>query len=119
MVGAVRAPFTNVMISFLLIEEGEGYWSAQCLEYDIAAQAKTLSDLFYELEKTLVAHIAVHEAEGLDPFESVRPAPQRYWEMFYNAKLHVMGDRAPFRAPAPLRHIIPEAQFRVADKRAA
>jgi predicted RNase H-like HicB family nuclease len=75
-------------ISVLLIQEDGGWWSAQCLEHDIAAQAKSLSDVCHELEQTIIAHIAVHEAEGITPFDCLDPAPQEYWEMFHNAKLH-------------------------------
>jgi hypothetical protein len=68
-------------IRAVLSEEG-GSWSAQCLDYDIAAQAKTLLDLHDELGRVLAAHIAASIELGREPFSSVNPAPQRFWELY-------------------------------------
>jgi hypothetical protein len=113
----VPTPKYDITLSILLIQEDGGWWSAQCLEYDIAAQAKNLTDLLYEIDKALVAHIAVNEEAGIDPFAGLPAAPQQYWELFYNAKLNVSGTRAPFRAPLPFQHRVHDLQFRVAEKR--
>ena len=109
----------NVTVSVVLIEEGNGWWSAQCLEYDIAAQAKSIADVLYEMEKTLISHIAVNEAAGIDPFEEMPSAPQKYWDMFQRARIQVYWQRQPFRVPTPVRHRLDELQFRVADRQAA
>ena len=61
----------------VLFEEG-GSWSAQCLEYDIAAQAKTLLDLHDEIARVLAAHIAASVQMGREPFEGIQPAPKRF-----------------------------------------
>ena len=105
-------------ISVVLLQEGE-WWSAQCLEYDIAAQAKTLPDLYYELEKTFVSHISVSDSLGQEPFADLEPAPTRYWEMFQNAKLRVEGSRVPFRVPSTSRYPIPIPELRVAEPQIA
>lgn len=68
-------------IRAVLVEEG-GAWSAQCLDYDIAAQAETLLDLHDELMRVLVAHIAASVELGREPFSSIKPAPQRFWELY-------------------------------------
>jgi hypothetical protein len=115
--GGVRA--YDVDVSVLLIQEDDGWWSAQCLEYDLAAQANNLTDLLYELEKTLISHIAANEAAGIDPFADIPAAPQTYWEMFNKAKLDVSGDRLPFRAPLLLRHRVSRRSMRVAERHAA
>lgn len=57
-------------ISVLIVEQ-EGILSAQCLEYDIAVQAKTLPDLYYELERTLTGHFVVSAHIGLPPFSQL------------------------------------------------
>lgn len=64
--------------------EGEdgGPWSAQCLEYDIAAQAQTLLDLQDELVRVLVTHVAASVQLGRTPFSDIKPAPQRFWELY-------------------------------------
>jgi hypothetical protein len=65
----------------VLLEEGEA-WSAQCLDYDIAAQAQTLLDLHDELARVLVTHIAASIELGREPFSSIKPAPERFWELY-------------------------------------
>ncbi len=71
----------NAGISAVVFQE-EGWLVAQCLEYDIAAQAKTLKDLEYELGRLLIAHIVLNTDAELVPFDALPPAPQIYWEMF-------------------------------------
>ncbi len=91
----IGSPFN---ISVLLLQEGE-WWSAQCLEYDIAAQAKTLPEMRNELERVLLLHVVLALEEGREPFSEIRPAPKKYWDMFAAAKLRVEGDELPFRLP--------------------
>jgi hypothetical protein len=88
---------TTNNVRAVLIQEVDGRWSAQCLEYDIAAQAKTLAELRYELEKALVGHMVVSVELGMKPFESLGPAPQRFWDMFEAAKDKLVGERYSFR----------------------
>jgi predicted RNase H-like HicB family nuclease len=65
----------------------EGDWFvAQCLEYDIATQAKSVSALLDEVEQIIVAHIVVAEERGLEPFSNVPRAPGRFWRMYKDAK---------------------------------
>src|SRR5438270_10544232 len=73
----------NHQIRAVAFERGD-HWVAQCLEYDIATQAKTLDDLLYELERILVAHLM--GAEGADPFANIPKAPQRFWRMYETAE---------------------------------
>jgi hypothetical protein len=61
-------------------------WVAQCLEYDIATQAKSLCELLYEVERILAAHFIVAKQEGVAPFAGIPKAPKRYWEMYRNGK---------------------------------
>jgi hypothetical protein len=72
-------------------------WVAQCLEYDIATQAKSLYDLLYEVERILVAHLLVAKQEGIEPFANIPKAPRRYWEMYKNGK--PLPDATPVELP--------------------
>lgn len=89
-----------ITISAVLFQEGD-WWSAQCLEYDIAAQAKTLPALYDELERVLAAHITVSLELDKEPFAGFNPAPKKFWDMYRDAKLWLEGDRLPFRLPKP------------------
>ncbi len=91
----MKSPLT---LSVLLLQEGE-WWSAQCLEYDIAAKAKTLPELRDELQRVLLLHVVLALEDGREPFGGIRPAPKKYWDMFAAAKLRVEGDELPLRLP--------------------
>ena len=85
-------------ICVLLLQEGE-WWSAQCLEHDVAVQARSLPELRTELERVLLLHVLAALEEGRKPFSEIGPAPGKYWDMFAAAKLRVEGDELPFRLP--------------------
>lgn len=57
------------------------WWVAQCLEVDIAVQAKTWVDAVRNLEITINSRIAVCRKEGVDPFD-LPTAPEFYWKLF-------------------------------------
>lgn len=63
----------------------KSHWVAQCLEYNIATQAKTLDALLYELERILVGHVLVADQEQTEPFVGLQGAPKRFWEMYKRA----------------------------------
>lgn len=75
----MTAPAFN--ISAVLYEEGD-WWIGQCLQYDITAQANSLPELQYELERVLFAHLCAGMAENRTPFEGLPPAPQKFWRMW-------------------------------------
>jgi len=68
------------IFSVLIIRENDS-WSAQCLEYDIAIQSKTLKDIPIEFEKALEYNIIVCEQLNIKPFTHDR-APS-YFNDFY------------------------------------
>lgn len=72
-------------IRAVLFQE-EGWWVAQCLDYGIAAQARTQTDLLYELQRLLVGRLVISAEKGIQPFESLPKAPSRYWKMYEHAK---------------------------------
>lgn len=111
-----RTQANSVRVSVVILQE-EDCWSAQCLQFDIAAQAKTLPDLHYELERTLTAHIATSLVLGRTPFEGLDPAPQEYWEMFARSGLRMEGDELPFGPPVDVPLPIPD--YRVGERLAA
>jgi hypothetical protein len=82
-------------IRAVLFEE-DGSWSAQCLDYDIAAQAKTLLDLADEIARVLVVHIAASMQMGREPFAGIKPAPKRFWDL-YQRGLRIESRPVPWR----------------------
>jgi hypothetical protein len=103
----------------VLVTKQADWWVAQCLQYDLAAQAKTLADLRYAFEHALVAHVIVSIEKKVEPFDSLPSAPRKYWDAWERA-LPVETERiAPpaFRIPKGIpKVLIPrERQFRVGD----
>lgn len=81
-------------------QPGEG-WSAQCLEYDIAMQAKTMTELIYEINRVLMGNIVVSKELGMEPFANLKTAPPVYYQLFEQAKTTVCREPIPFWTEAP------------------
>lgn len=97
----------------------EGEWlSAQCLEYDIATQARTLEDLDYELQRILFGHIATSKKLHREPFEGIPRAPQKFWDMFDQSKIPLPPTKVTFKKPTAGITLSPPS-LRVAAPRAA
>jgi hypothetical protein len=72
-------PFLYVSVLFI---HREGFWVAQSLERDLAAQGRTLDEAKHALEQTLVGQILFDKRQGREPLVHVPRAPDRYWEAF-------------------------------------
>lgn len=105
-------PSHTFNLSVLLIPEGES-WAAQCLEFDIAAQGRTLHDAKANFERTFVGQIALDVLHGRQPMDGILPAPPEYWRAFENASR--LLDRQPFRMPTSVQAMASAADLRVAD----
>lgn len=81
-------------LSILLFQEyPEGkdcWWNAQCLEYDVTAQAKTIKNAYCELLRTLLSEISVYREKNRNFFNEVPSAPEYYWELF-NTGIKING----------------------------
>ena len=110
----VRTPASGKRYTIRAVVLQEGEWlSAQCLEYDIATQARTLDDLSYELQRIIAGHIATSRKFGKKPFEGVPKAPEKYWKMFEQSKIPLPQPKLAFKPPIPGIKILPP-QLRVA-----
>jgi len=100
-------------LSVIILQE-EGWFVAQCLEYDIAAQGRTVKDVLYEFQRTLVGHIILCHQDGTK-LEDIPPAPPKFWQWFENGT-NFEGDGTPFRIPVeslPPAYMIPEPVLRI------
>jgi hypothetical protein len=68
-------------IRAVLFEEKTG-WTAQFLDYDLAAQAPTFLELQDEVVRVLVTHIVACAQLGREPFSEIGPAPWQFWELY-------------------------------------
>ena len=65
----------------VVILQREGFYIAQCLEYNIAAQGRTLEELQFNFTYCFLGKIMLNLNAGKQPMEGVSPAPQKYWDL--------------------------------------
>jgi hypothetical protein len=66
-------------------ERGTIAWIAQCLEYDIASQGKSIAQAQERLERNVAATLAVCLEDGKGPLADIPKAPQKFWDLFKHA----------------------------------
>jgi len=110
----------HVALRVVVFQEGEWVF-AQCLEHDIAAQAKTLEDCLHEFERLVVGHIAIAVENGLEPFQGLKSAPARFWQWFEQSKISLTANPPSFTAEGLERSgiVVEPPQVRVAQPQAA
>jgi hypothetical protein len=79
-------------------EDGQ-WWILQCLEFDIAAQARSFRDAEYELGRMLAARVAVASEFGVKPFEGLPQAPDEFWSRYNAHAARVEVDTEAFKLP--------------------
>jgi hypothetical protein len=80
-VSAENLPMRKVIVRALLFREGD-QWCAQCLDFDIAVQARSRNELLSELTHVLIAHVEIAIDSGHEPFIGLPKAPARYFDSF-------------------------------------
>lgn len=71
-------------IQVLILKEIDSY-VAQCLEYDISAQAKTLRELQVAFDRAFLGEILIALEHGEEPLVNIDPAPDSFWRLFNEA----------------------------------
>lgn len=64
----------------VVFQDGD-WWVGQCLECDIASQAKTYDGIVEELRRILTAMLEISMVHDLVPFQN-GPAPQCFFDMY-------------------------------------
>ncbi len=85
------------LVSVLLHRDGNA-WVAQCLEYDLAAQAPTVDEAKKRFMRTLTQQIVADLVDGNDPLCKLPQAPSRYFEDSITSKQS--GPDLPVYVPA-------------------
>jgi len=78
--------------------EENGWWVAQCLEYDIAAQAKTFEKLIHELYRLLLGYSVIGKKENIDVWGGKSKAPVVFWKLFHRHGKKVMLASDPYNS---------------------
>jgi hypothetical protein len=72
----------ELQLKILFFRQGK-WWIGQCLEHDIASQAKTVGAAIHEMQRMVVGHLMVSHKEKLGgTLDHLPRAPQQYWDEF-------------------------------------
>jgi hypothetical protein len=88
-------------LNAVVYKEGD-WWVAQCVDHDIATQARTVDQLYGEYERLIVGHIVASLAAGTRPFADTPAPPPHFRSMFASAKVVVMRPEPEFVLPPEL-----------------
>src|SRR5688572_30953811 len=72
----------DMEVRVLFTEHDDNVWTAQCLEYDIAVQAKSFSELKHEFERVFMAYLVLDEESDGQILAKLGKAPQKYWDSY-------------------------------------
>jgi hypothetical protein len=61
-------------------------WAARGVNYDLAAQGKTIADAKVAFERVVIAQLIVDAQDGVDPFSQCPPAPESVRTQFEHAE---------------------------------
>lgn len=65
----------------VIVFKGAERWVAQCLDFDIAAQARSIDDLPLALSRAILAEIETARQRGESAFHRLPAPPRKYLEM--------------------------------------
>ena len=98
----------------------EGEWlCAQCLEYNLVAQGKSLPKLCLALQQLIVGHVVVRLRHGQQPFRNLPRAPATYWTMFRQSRLALPATMFKLGALRSHGVVVAPPQVRIAVPSAA
>jgi hypothetical protein len=106
------------VIRAVVFQEGE-WLCAQCLEYNLVAQAKNLKQLSRALQRLIVAHVAVRLRHKQPPFRDLPRAPEKYWAMFRRSRLNLPAPMFKISAFRSRGIVVAPPRVRVAAPSAA
>ncbi len=80
----------------VILFQDNGMWVAQCLEYDIGAQADDIDTLNARLEVVLRTEFNASMEKHGKPFAGIDPAPQRFQLMWEHRTRSIDLNPAPW-----------------------
>jgi hypothetical protein len=101
----------TIQISGLLLKEASA-WVAQGLEYDIAAQGKTIRDAMKAFRRTVVGQMVIDMKHGREPLSAIPKAPDFYWQKYFEEAEPLT--RQPLNLPAGIGLRSAEVELKVA-----
>ena len=66
----------------VLCVQKSGYWFAQCLDHNIAAEGSTIEEARENWAKLLESHLRVAKKLKQEPFTNIGEVPEKYIELY-------------------------------------
>jgi hypothetical protein len=85
----IPMPIALPDLRFVVLKEGS-HLVAQCLQFDIAVQGRSMEQLSQRLEHTLAAQVLIDSHYGRRPFEGIEPAPKSYWQAWEKSQARLV-----------------------------
>ena len=82
----------EIIMNAVAFNEGN-VWIVQGIEYNLAAVARSVQDIPKAFANLLIERLHVAEHLGVQPFQGIAPAPQRFHQMFDEAMTEMKQTR--------------------------
>jgi hypothetical protein len=89
----------QIHINAVAFKEGEA-WVVQGIEYDIVAHTYDVVKLPHAFTRAILENIFITEKLGRRPLEGIKPAPERFREMYEQAETELRLTRVSKRTPS-------------------
>jgi len=86
-------PKTPILQIHALIEKDGEFYSALCLELDVASQGETVEEAKANLQEAIELYLEEVYESGLEEEFIPRPAPMEYWVRYFAAEAQKIGTR--------------------------
>ena len=80
-----------------VVYQEDGWWIARFLEHSLATACRTLEEIPAELERFLTVQIVASLESGVEPFQDLPRAPQRFWDLYEQAAVDGRHEIRRFR----------------------
>ncbi|HEX3555938.1 MAG TPA: hypothetical protein VIA62_22200 [Thermoanaerobaculia bacterium] len=65
-----------------VVFEDQGWWVAQCLEYDLCTATRNRDDLPRQFLSQVQLQIIADLSRSREPFQDLPQAPQKFWDLY-------------------------------------
>lgn len=76
-----------------LLRQEDGWWVLQCLEYDIAAYGKRISEAIESFKNTFTGQVILDVKNGKEPLSGIGRAPEKYWDEFNSDECYAFNGK--------------------------
>jgi hypothetical protein len=87
------------VLRVLILQQKDGLWAAQGIDYDIVAQGNSIREAKKAFERTIVGQILFDFKNGRKPLAEFPPAPREIQEIFEKAGDITLDDKGPIELP--------------------